>query len=464
MVNRKKLLAAFSGLLAVSLVVFQGAAAAQNSTLKIVCANEGSNIYTPPESVQYSYRYGPAILIDGNRIDIWASAPPLVSNGVRYGNDSIEYTRSMDGGKTWTDWKVVLYPTLDSEDKWSTCDPGAFKYGDYYYVGYTGSPEFRTDPSKEKAVNNLFIARAKNPEGPYEKWNGSGWGGKPYAITRYSGNGVGCSMPAFTVKDDRLYMYYVDQTKYDQDWNSYGNISVSVFPLKDPNWPGKQISNDRCKNEPEEVKYCPETGKFIGFQLLNGWDYDSYVSVMESKDGINFEKTTTFRSNFPHYAHNIGVSGNTLGQLDLSITNYIGAAYTPTGDEAWWGHWHTRLAPLYIKTESPATTAKPTTTKPATPTTKPKKTTATSPESKPVENPTSNAPSNEASEPASGETTQVLDTTSTTRPESSAAPVIKESADGLPVWAYMVIAGGVVLLAGGGVLLYLFVFKKKRVK
>ena len=83
---------------------------------------------------------------------------------------------------------------------------------------------------------------------------------------------------------------------------------------------------------------------------------------------------------------------------------------------------------------------------------------------KPVENPTSDAPSNEASEPASGETTQALDTTSTTRPESSAAPVIKESADGLPVWAYMVIAGGVVLLAGGGVLLYLFVFKKKRVK
>ena len=157
MVNRKKLLAAFSGLLAVSLVVFQGAAATQNSTLKIVCANEGSNIYTPPESVQYSYRYGPAILIDGNRIDIWASAPPLVSNGVRYGNDSIEYTRSMDGGKTWTDWKVVLYPTLDSEDKWSTCDPGAFKYGDYYYVGYTGSPEFRTDPSKEKAVNLSLI-------------------------------------------------------------------------------------------------------------------------------------------------------------------------------------------------------------------------------------------------------------------------------------------------------------------
>ena len=56
MVNRKKLLAAFSGLLAVSLVVFQGAAATQNSTLKIVCANEGSNIYTQPESVQYSYR------------------------------------------------------------------------------------------------------------------------------------------------------------------------------------------------------------------------------------------------------------------------------------------------------------------------------------------------------------------------------------------------------------------------
>ena len=137
---KKRVLMFFSTLMAIALLAIQGAAASNNITLKIICANTGKVIYTPPESTQYAYLYGPAILIDGDRIDIWASAPPLISNGVRYGNDSIEYIRSEDGGKTWTEWKTVLYPTLNSEDKWSTCDPGAFKYGDYYYVGYTGSP------------------------------------------------------------------------------------------------------------------------------------------------------------------------------------------------------------------------------------------------------------------------------------------------------------------------------------
>ena len=117
---KKRVLMFFSTLMAIALLAIQGAAASNNITLKIICANTGKVIYTPPESTQYAYRYGPAILIDGDRIDIWASAPPLISNGVRYGNDSIEYIRSEDGGKTWTEWKTVLYPTLNSEDKWST--------------------------------------------------------------------------------------------------------------------------------------------------------------------------------------------------------------------------------------------------------------------------------------------------------------------------------------------------------
>ena len=145
---RKRISAFFSVLAAIVLLTVPASAASSGSTLKIICADAGQVIFTPPGSTQYAYRYGPAILIDGDRIDIWASAPPLVSNGVRYGNDSIEYIRSTDGGKTWTEWKTVLYPTLNSEDQWSTCDPGAFKYGDYYYVGYTGSPEFRTNPDK----------------------------------------------------------------------------------------------------------------------------------------------------------------------------------------------------------------------------------------------------------------------------------------------------------------------------
>lgn len=459
---KKRVLMFFSTLMAIALLAIQGAAASNNITLKIICANTGKVIYTPPESTQYAYRYGPAILIDGDRIDIWASAPPLISNGVRYGNDSIEYIRSEDGGKTWTEWKTVLYPTLNSEDKWSTCDPGAFKYGDYYYVGYTGSPEFRTNPDKDPEVNNLFIARAKNPEGPYEKWNGSGWGGNPYAITRYSGDGVGCSMPSFTVKGDKLYMYYVDQTEDHQDWNSYGNISVSVFPLTDPNWPGKLISNNRCTNEPEEVRYCPSIGKFIGFQLKGGWDYDSYVGVFESTDGVKFTKTSSFRNNFPNYSHNIGVSGNNLGQLDLNVQNYIGTAYTPTGDQAWWGHWHTKFIPLYIKQQSSTSSS---TSANASVSSK----TQNKPSSKPSEGTVTNPSSTESLVESAMESlleSENIQSTQSVQEELSSASVVNEPDEqksGVSVWVYIAIAAAIILLAGGGIAVYFLVIKKKRI-
>lgn len=450
---RKRISAFFSVLAAIVLLTVPASAASSGSILKIICADAGQVIFTPPGSTQYAYRYGPAILIDGDRIDIWASAPPLVSNGVRYGNDSIEYIRSTDGGKTWTEWKTVLYPTLNSEDQWSTCDPGAFKYGDYYYVGYTGSPEFRTNPDKEKQVNNLFIARAKNPEGPYEKWNGNGWGGDPYAITRYSGDGVGCSMPSFTVKGDTLYMYYVDQTHPDQDWNSEGNISVSTFSLKDPNWPGNELSNKMCENKPEEVRYCPDIDKFIGFQLKGGWDYDSYVEIYESTDGVNFTKTSSFRNNFPHYAHNIGISGNNLGQLDLSIQNYIGTAYTPTGVEAWWGHWHTQLIPLYIREEQPSSTT-PSQPSGSTDSSSQKPTTSS------VGSTDGESSETEVSEPQNSNIESTVSDDKDKDKEVNNKTEQQEETSYL--WLYIVI-GAVVVLAGAGTAVYFLVIKKKHV-
>ena len=299
----------------------------------------------------------------------------------------------------------------------------------------------------------MFIARAKNPEGPYEKWNGNGWGGDPYAITRYSGDGVGCSMPSFTVKGDTLYMYYVDQTHPDQDWNSEGNISVSTFSLKDPNWPGNELSNKMCENKPEEVRYCPDIDKFIGFQLKGGWDYDSYVEIYESTDGVNFTKTSSFRNNFPHYAHNIGISGNNLGQLDLSIQNYIGTAYTPTGVEAWWGHWHTQLIPLYIREERPSST---TSSQPSGST----DSSSRKPTTSSVGSTDGESSETEVSEPQNSNIESTVSDDKDKDKEVNNKTEQQEETSYL--WLYIVI-GAVVVLAGAGTAVYFLVIKKKHV-
>ena len=37
----------------------------------------------------------------------------------------------------------------------------------------------------EGLCNQLYVARSKNPNGPFEKWNGNGWGGDPAPIIYY---------------------------------------------------------------------------------------------------------------------------------------------------------------------------------------------------------------------------------------------------------------------------------------
>ena len=260
-------------------------------------------------------------------------------------------------------------------------------------------------------------------------------------------------MPSFTVKGDTLYMYYVDQTHPDQDWNSEGNISVSTFSLKDPNWPGNELSNKMCENKPEEVRYCPDIDKFIGFQLKGGWDYDSYVEIYESTDGVNFTKTSSFRNNFPHYAHNIGISGNNLGQLDLSIQNYIGTAYTPTGVEAWWGHWHTQLIPLYIREEQPSPT---TSSQPSGSTdSSSQKPTASS-----VGSTDGESSETEVSEPQNSNIESTVSDDKDKDKEVNNKTEQQEETSYL--WLYIVI-GAVVVLAGAGTAVYFLVIKKKHV-
>ena len=106
------------------------------------------------------YRYGPSIIAnpDGS-LDMWFAASCY--DGKHW--DQIRYRHSPDGGRSWEkpDDVIVLTPTDDSPDKFSCCDPGAIRFGGYYYVGYTSVDNVAGQS------NHVFLARSKSPRGPY---------------------------------------------------------------------------------------------------------------------------------------------------------------------------------------------------------------------------------------------------------------------------------------------------------
>ncbi|HET6456508.1 MAG TPA: sialidase family protein, partial [Armatimonadota bacterium] len=177
------------------------------------------------------YRYGPSIIVnDDGTLDMWFAASCY--DGKHW--DQIRYRHSKDGGHTWEapDDMVVVTPTDGSPDLYSCCDPGAIRFGGYYYVGYTSvdnPPGMR---------NHVFLARATSPRGPYEKWNGKGWGGDPVPWLKYTGkdpNQWGCGEPSFVLKDGKLYAYYT--------WNDgklYVNLAVCNNPFVD-DWPAHMV-------------------------------------------------------------------------------------------------------------------------------------------------------------------------------------------------------------------------------
>ena len=98
-------------------------------------------------STDKEYRYGPSIIInDDDSIDVWFCSPG--DGGSQW--DWVRYNHSTDGGTSWRySWAshkttnmphVALVPSpVPSADRFSCCDPGAIKFGGYYYLGYTST-------------------------------------------------------------------------------------------------------------------------------------------------------------------------------------------------------------------------------------------------------------------------------------------------------------------------------------
>lgn len=254
--------------------------------------------------------------------------------------DQIAYRRSTDGGVTWTADQMVLKPTEYSRDQLSVCDPGVAKWGEYYYLGYTSTEDNRgTD-------NQVYICRSQSPTGPWEKWNGNGWGGAPEPVIDYTGSAdyFGAGEPCIIIKNDKIFFYYT--------WNAGGEEEVTTRlatgSATNPNWPSSLTFHGTVINKTDidgsdhsDIKYRNDLQKFQAIHTASRLMASSYIVLWESADGINFRKVAELRDNLEKYLHNCGWSGDEKGHIDPAKQQYISYAYGPT-----WANWKTAWHPI----------------------------------------------------------------------------------------------------------------------
>lgn len=253
--------------------------------------------------------------------------------------DCPTYQRSTNGGKTWTKEVKALVPTQGSRDQLSACDPGVIRIGQYYYLGYTSTE------NNAGVDNHLYMARSTSPKGPWEKWNGKGWGGKnPQPIIAFTGNHTnwGCGEPSMVMVDSVLYLYYT--------WNDGSNATrLATAPAGDENWPvsltmrgtvidkSSILESDHC-----DVKYCDDIGCFIAMHSSKRMSQDAFLVVWISNDGINFTNIGALEGDRQPGLHSCGMTGDAQGHIQLSRPQYIAYAY----GIGTWGQWNTYFQPL----------------------------------------------------------------------------------------------------------------------
>ncbi len=328
--------------------------------LKLSVPGSGVDVFTPRSRDYQDYRYGPSIMLEEDgTINAWFSS---TGDGVNE-FDWITHRSSEDGGITWGRETIALKPTPGSMDTLSVCDPDVFFHDGYYYIGYTST----VNDAYNGMCNSMFLARSEKPEGPFEKWNGSGWGGDPEPVIYYDGVGVGWGVgePAFVLVDDVIYIY-VTRDSYSLDYSRIKTTQVYTADITDELWPARPVYQGCCvvrtDSTPEDdveyayadcdswdVAYLEQYQKFIAVCTNRRFTEDSSILYYESTDGISFDRVSEINMNVLCRCHNCGIMGDKDAHIKEGDEALIGYAYAGSNNSSW-GVWATRFAPLKIET------------------------------------------------------------------------------------------------------------------
>ena len=301
--------------------------------INIEILDDGIDIYDPGSNS--GYRYGPTMLInDDGSIDAWFSRPG--NNSTMW--DYICY-RHMDADGVWGQEEIVLRPTSGGLDCYSVCDPGVIYFDGYYYIGYTGTN------SSDGLRNQIFVARSKEPNGYYEKWNGFGWGEYPVPIVSYEGEFWGAGEISFVIQEDEQEMFCYYSWKDDNE----DSMRCSKVDLCE-NWPStiryKCVSYYKDVNEcSSDVVYLEDKDIYLAFSIGKRMIDDSRVLVHYSLDGKSFNYLDKYKESIMPYAHNMGISKHLNGHINHKDNLLISYAYS---DDNKWGRWKTRVQSLMI--------------------------------------------------------------------------------------------------------------------
>ncbi len=309
----------------------------------IQVADGGYDIYKRVEGNEYGYRYGCTYLYnDDGSVDAYFSCVGIVNDEMNEW-DWISYRHSPDGGKTWEPERIVLTPTNGSQDSYSLCDPGVVYFGGYYYLAYTSTM------NPDGMCNNIYVARSKNPDGPFEKWNGTGWGGyDPQPIFYYdeSYTTFGIGEPSMLELNGVLYIYYTNISPS----GSYTMVATADATAE--NWPSTIVDRGvatikRSLTDSLDVKYVEEWGKFIAVAAGSRMDADSWLALYESNDGLHFELVDRARENTFAYMHNVGISSRPNGHINLTEDAERLCVIYAYGSG--WGTWNSHLSPIALE-------------------------------------------------------------------------------------------------------------------
>ena len=293
--------------------------------------DEGVDIYQLPGNGNGGWRYGPSYIYYGDgRVDAY-----FASGGDSGEWDRITHRSSTDDGATWGPEKIVVYPTPGSMDGHSCCDPDVVYFDGYYYLGYTSTL------NDGGYCNNVFVARSEDPDGPFEKWNGSGWGGAPapifYFEQSYGYWGIG--EPSMVELNGTLYIYYT----YATPMKSF--IMLATADATNENWPATLQHHGAVTEKKSDsvcVKFVEDWGKFILVTREDMLGNGNCVVVYESADGKSFTLVDAVRENTCPGMFSMGLSSRQNGHIRLSEdADRLRLAYA-YGDSGW-AAWNTRM-------------------------------------------------------------------------------------------------------------------------
>lgn len=276
------------------------------------------------DSSAYNYRFGyaPSIVYYNKKFHVFfcSLGKDLNGNGV----DVIRYAWSNDGRKWSTPTQVVGVSNTTIER--NACDPSVVRYqapGDsqpYYYLFYSGTGiDIQT---------LMFVARSKSINGPYAKWTKNNtWqinAHNPKPII-YPANPkpdteaekwYGAGQQTVVVLNNKLYSWYSDTTKQPAPgWQIF--MRTATVPTE---WSAPQGTN--IVNPSVEVKYDDRKKQFLMYYIE--YDHHPLSSLVQrySYDGLNWYPSEIVCNSdcFPHYSHNVGISGDAYGHIIGSTT------------------------------------------------------------------------------------------------------------------------------------------------